>query len=96
MRIGFRPRGDAGDEYTIQFSFSGGVVGDCHFSVRNAAVEFGVGAAQQPGLVINTPFDIWMDILTGKRDGQKSFLDQQYTADGDINLLLKMSQAFGR
>ncbi|MFH2130513.1 MAG: NAD(P)H-dependent oxidoreductase [bacterium] len=96
MRFGFNPQKAGSDAYTIQFRFSGKVEGDCHFSVQDGAIEFKAGAAKNPGLIIHTPFDVWMDILTRKADGQKMFMDQKYTIEGDLNLLLKMVAAFSR
>jgi hypothetical protein len=40
--------------------------------------------------------EVWMDILTGKSDGQQMFLDQKYTVEGDLALLMQMEQLFGR
>lgn len=94
MRVGFRPGSAPKDHYTIQFSFSGEVTGDCHFSVCNGEAAFCAGPAENPGLTVNTPFEVWMDIMTGKADGQQMFLDQQYTVDGDIELLMKMSASY--
>jgi len=96
MRAGFNAEKAVDENYTIQFKFSGEVVGDCHFSIKNEAVEFKDGAPENPGLIIKTPFDVWMDILTRKVDGQEMFMDHKYTIEGDFNLLLKMSDTFGR
>ncbi len=96
MRVGFRPEGSTGEAYTIQFSFTGKVTGDCHFTVRDDGAQFNAGAAENPGLTINTPFDVWMDIVTRKADGQQMFMDQKYSVEGDFNLLMKMSESFGR
>ena len=55
----------------------------------------GKEAATQPDLTVNTPFEVWMDILTDKADGQQMFLDQKYTVEGDLALLMQMDQLFG-
>ena len=41
-----------------------------------------------------TPFELWMDIITKKVDGQQMFMDQKYKVEGDLNLLIKMSEIF--
>jgi hypothetical protein len=33
-----------------------------------------------------------MDIITGKADGQKMFLDQKYQVDGDLSLMIQLFQ----
>jgi len=37
-----------------------------------------------------------MDILTRKADGAEMFMAQKYTVDGDINLLMKLGELFGK
>ena len=39
--------------------------------------------------------DLWMDLVTGKADGQQMFLDQKYTVEGDFTMLMQMDQLFG-
>ncbi len=96
MRTGFNTEKATDENFTIQFKFSGEVAGDCHFSVLDETIEFKAGAAENPGLIIMTPFDVWMDILTRKVDGQEMFMEHKYSIEGDFNLLLKMSDTFGR
>lgn len=47
-------------------------------------------------MTITAPFDVWMDIITRKADGGEMFMQQKYSATGDLNLLMKMSELFGR
>ena len=54
------------------------------------------GVLKEAALIIDTPFDIWMDILTGKADGQAMFAEEKYTVEGDLELLMKMGDLFGR
>lgn len=96
MRMAFRPGTASSEDYTIQFSFSGKVIGECYFSVSGDAADFAEGPADSPGLTIEAPFDVWMDIMTGKADGQQMFMEQKYTVDGDFGLLMKMGESFGR
>jgi hypothetical protein len=35
-----------------------------------------------------------MDIMGGKSDGQKMFMEQKYRVLGDVSILMKMSQIF--
>jgi putative sterol carrier protein len=35
-----------------------------------------------------------MDIMNGKADGQKMFMEQKYKVAGGISLLMKMNQLF--
>jgi hypothetical protein len=95
MKLGFNP-GLAGRlKTTIQFNFSGENQGSCFLSIADGTINGRQGSVKQPDLTVNTPFEVWMDILTDKADGQQMFLDQKYTVEGDLALLMQMEQLFG-
>ena len=81
---------------TLQYRFSGAVKGACHFIIANGKLSAREGACEDPDLTIDTPFDLWMDIMTGKADGQKMFMAQRYTVAGDLGLLMQMGKLFAR
>jgi putative sterol carrier protein len=56
-------------------------------SGRIAARE---GSSANPDLTIETPFEVWMDIMTRKADGQQMFLDQKYRVTGDLALMIAL------
>ena len=95
MKIAFNP-GAAGDMVgTIQYNFSGEQQGACHLSISEGSINCQKGTAENPDLTVNTPFEVWMDILTRKADGQQMFMEQRYQTEGDISLLLQMGELFG-
>jgi len=53
-----------------------------------------LGTAENPDLTIKAPFEVWMDIITGKADGTQMLMEGKYQAEGDISLLMKMGQLF--
>jgi len=95
MKLGFNPDPANGLKKTIQFNFSGENQGSCFLSIADGSINGRQGSFNQPDLTVNTPFEVWMDILTGKADGQQTFLDQKYTVEGDLSLLMQMDQLFG-
>jgi len=96
LQMGFNPSGAGDTKAIIQFDFSGSVQGACHFCIENGTIRAGHGSAGSPQLTIDTPFDVWMDIMTGKADGQQMFVDQKYTVKGDLGLLMRMNRIFGK
>jgi multimeric flavodoxin WrbA/putative sterol carrier protein len=96
MKLGFNPGPASGLKTTIQFNFSGENQGSCFLSIADGSINGRQGRFNQPDLTVNTPFEVWMDILTDKADGQQMFLDQKYTVEGDLSLLMQMDQLFGR
>jgi len=96
MKLGFNS-GSAGDlKATIQFNFTGEKEGSCFLCIVDGAISGGQGSSDRPDLTVNAPFEMWMDILTGKADGQQMFLEQKYTIEGDPGLLMQMGQLFGK
>lgn len=96
MSMGFNPQAAAGTRASVQFSFSGEVQGSCCFIIQDGSIEAASGDAEKPDLTIQTPFEVWMDIMTGKAGGQQMFMEQKYRAEGDLSLLLRMNELFGQ
>jgi putative sterol carrier protein/putative NADPH-quinone reductase len=96
MKVAFNSE-KAGDFHgTMQFSFSGDVEGKCFFSIQDGLFSTVEGVAENPDVHIESPFDVWMDIVTGKADGQKMFMEQKYKAVGDFSILMRMGDLFGK
>jgi hypothetical protein len=76
----------------LQFNFSGEITDSCYFIIENGHVDVKNGIVQSPDITIETPFDIWIDIMTGKADGQQMFLEQKYKVEGDLSLMIQLFQ----
>ena len=96
MPMGFNAAAAGDTRATIQFKFSGEAEGSCHFKIEDGKIEAILGRAEKPDLTIESPFSVWMDIMTRKADGQQMFMEQKYKVVGDFSLLLRMNQLFGR
>ncbi|OQY49875.1 MAG: hypothetical protein B6230_07410 [Desulfobacteraceae bacterium 4572_89] len=94
MKEGFNPEKSDGVKGVYQFIFSGEQKGDCYFEILNNKINCRLGSAEKSDIAIIAPFELWMDIMTKKADGQQMFMDQKYKVEGDINLLIKMSEIF--
>ncbi len=95
MEMGFNPRGAGDLQAVMQFDFSGSVQGSCHFTIEEGTIQGVMGPAPQPDLTVSAPFEVWMDVVTGKADGQQAFLEGKYQVQGDVTLLMRMGQLFG-
>jgi putative sterol carrier protein len=96
MKYGFNSDGAAEADAVLQFDFSGEHPGSCQIKVEGGTIDTASGAQYEPSIVIETPFEVWMDIITGKLDPQQAFMEQKCKATGDFELLLKMGDWFGR
>ena len=88
MSLGFNPKTAADTKAVMQFNFSGEVEGSCYFNIENGEIETKLGTADKADLTVNAPFEVWMDIITGKADGTQMFMEGKYQAEGDISLIV--------
>jgi multimeric flavodoxin WrbA/putative sterol carrier protein len=96
LSMGFHPEKVEDLKAVIQFEFSGETGGPCHVLIQDGRIQATAGPAERPDLTIETPFEVWMDIMTGKRDGQEAFMAQAYRIKGDPSLLMRMGDLFGK
>ncbi len=81
-------------EAIIQFHFSGEEKGSCYFTINRGNISASMGNAEKPDLTIETPFELWLDITTGKADGQQMFMEGKYRTEGDLDLLMNFNRLF--
>jgi FMN-dependent NADH-azoreductase len=94
LPMGFNAEAAGNTNAIVQFNFSGEVEGSCHFRIKEGKITAQNGAAQKADITIDSPFEVWMDIMMGKADGQKMFMEQKYKVGGDMELMLKMRELF--
>jgi multimeric flavodoxin WrbA len=83
----------AGDrKVVLQFNFSGDVKDSCYFTIDNGKVSANQGTFAKPDLAIDTPFQLWMDIITRKADGSRMLMEQRYKVEGDLALMMQLFQ----
>jgi multimeric flavodoxin WrbA/putative sterol carrier protein len=87
MSMGFNSQAAGDTQAILQFTLSGEVEGSCYFTVEKGTIVATLGTAEKPDLTIDTPFELWMDIVTGKANGQQMFMEGKYRAEGNISLL---------
>ncbi len=96
MKAAFNPANAGGSRIKMQFTFSGEIEGACFFAIQDGSVEAAEGVVEDSDVQIEAPFGVWMDITTGKADGQKMFMEQKYKATGDFSILMRMGELFGK
>ncbi|MBN2437548.1 MAG: NAD(P)H-dependent oxidoreductase [Deltaproteobacteria bacterium] len=83
----------AGDRTVVlQFKFSGEVEDSCCFTIEKGVVRVKQGTCEKADITIETPFHLWMDIMTRKADGGKMLMEQRYKVHGDLTLMIQLFQ----
>lgn len=95
MRSGFEASRFPGGTVLLQLEFTGTQSGTCHLRMTGAGLEAGEGRAEPPDLTVRAPFELWMDVLAGRTDGQQAFLAGGFTASGELGILMRMREWFG-
>jgi len=87
---GLNAKAAGGKKAFVQFNFSGPVKDACYFVVADGRVQPVAGTHPNPDLTIETPFDLWMDIVTRKADGAQMLMENKYKVRGDLALMLQL------
>ncbi|MCB2167050.1 MAG: NAD(P)H-dependent oxidoreductase [Deltaproteobacteria bacterium] len=76
----------------LQFKFTGEVENSCYFNIEKGLVDAQKGPPASSDITIETPFELWMDIMTNKADGGQMFMEQKYKVSGDLSLMMSLFQ----
>ena len=76
----------------LQFKFSGDVDDSCYFTISKGKISAKPGVGDKPDLTIETPFHVWMDVMTRKADGAQMLMEQKYKVHGDLTLMMQLFQ----
>ncbi|MFC1524019.1 NAD(P)H-dependent oxidoreductase [Thermodesulfobacteriota bacterium] len=89
----FRPE-LAGDLAGIlQFAITDRENGHYYFEIGNQQCDLHEGKNNAPDLTVTTPWDVWIDVSSGKISGQEAYMQGLYQAEGDLNLLVSFKEA---
>ncbi len=94
LQYGFKSKAAGEVSAKIQYRFSGEVEGDCYLAVESGKLRTGVGTAEDADVMIETPFEIWMDILTGEADPTTLLKEGKYRVSGDMMLMGRLRGLF--
>jgi putative sterol carrier protein len=89
------PKAAGGKKVILQFKFSGEVEASCYFTLEKGSIKATVGTNAAYDVHIETPFELWMDIMTGKAEGREMFMQGKYQIDGDLSLMQELFQREG-
>jgi putative sterol carrier protein len=87
----------AGDlSAVIAFEVSGSETFRAYVHIEDGTCTVTEQPSRDPDLTILTPSDVWVAISRGELNGQQAFMEQRFKASGDLSLLLRMGNLFGK
>ena len=84
-----------GKKVILQFRFSGEVEASCYFTCEKGSTKATAGTNATYDICVDTPFELWMDIMTGKAEGREMFTQGRYRVEGDLFLMQELFQRGG-
>lgn len=75
---------------TYQWDLTGEGGGKWFAKFANGEVDIGEGEAESPDITITVATQDWMDIASGKLNGQMAFLQGKLKVQGDMTLAMKL------
>ncbi len=90
----FIPEKAAGLEAVVQYHLTGEEGGDYIIKIANDICSVQEGIAENPVMTMTADGAYFRDVLLGKEDGMKGFMDGKLQLAGDLNLAMKLTSFF--
>jgi len=90
----FRSDKAAGVEAVIQYHLTGDEAGDYIIDIKDGACSVEEGTADAPTMTLTADGRYFGDVLLGKEDGMKGFMQGKLKLAGDLNLAMKLTSFF--
>jgi multimeric flavodoxin WrbA len=88
LSFGFNPKKATGKKGILQFEFTGDKPGSCYFTIDENNCIPHMGRAEKADCIVTSPLEVWADIIQGKAEGAKMFMEGKYTTQGNFSLMM--------
>ncbi|MBN1799830.1 MAG: NAD(P)H-dependent oxidoreductase [Spirochaetales bacterium] len=92
MAMQYKPAGVPDFEGSVQFKLDDSPY---FLAIKDNVCKAYKGQIDNPTTVITTTENTWIDIATGKLNGQQAVMDGKMKIDGELGLVMKMGELFG-
>jgi putative sterol carrier protein len=96
MAVEFNPAKAKGVNSVVQLNASGDGGGQYIFKIANEKAEMTKGVAEQPNVTIDVKAEDWLKILKRETDPTMAFMSGKLKITGDLGLMMRFQQMFGR
>ena len=90
----FLPEKAAGLEAIVQYHLTGDEGGDFIIQIGDDKCSVSEGVAEDPVMTMTADGEYFRDVLLGKEDGMKGFMDGKLQLAGDLNLAMELTSFF--
>jgi putative sterol carrier protein len=90
----FMPEKAPGLEAVVQYHLTGDEGGDFIINISDDQCKVEEGVAEDPVMTLTADGPYFRDVLLGKADGMKGFMEGKLQLAGDLNLAMKLTSFF--
>jgi len=83
-----------GIDTIIQFHLTGEEPTDGYLTIKDLECTYTEGIHPNPKTTIKSDSRLWLAISNNEVSGDQAYINKKYTADGDMTILLKLSELF--
>jgi putative sterol carrier protein len=80
----------------IQFNLTGDGGGNYHIVIKDGGCTVGEGSHASPNMTMTIAAQDYVDMISGKLNGQMAFMSGKLKIAGDMGLAMKMQSLFKR
>lgn len=91
----FKPERAQGVKAVIQYDITGEGGATYHVNIADGKCTLAGGPAASPTLTLTMPAQDWLDMVSGKLNGQMAFMSGKLKLKGDMGLAMKLAGMFG-
>ena len=96
MPANLNPDAAKGMNSVIQFNLSGDGGGSYHVIIKDGAASVQDGTHASPNMTMTMAAQDYVDMISGKLNGQMAFMSGKLKIAGDMGLAMKMQSLFKR
>ena len=96
MGANINPDAAKGMNATIQFNLSGDNGGQWYVTIKDGTATVSEGTAPSANMTMTMAAQDYVDMTTGKLNGQMAFMSGKLKIAGDMGLAMKMQSLFKR
>lgn len=94
MPFGLNTKKSEGIDVVIQFKLNGEENIEGYLTISNNECTYNDGLHNKPSTTIISDSKLWLDISNGDISGDEALINNRYTVEGDVGILLKLSDLF--
>jgi multimeric flavodoxin WrbA/putative sterol carrier protein len=94
MPLGLNKEAAKGVDELIQFYLTGDEQVTGYLTIQNQKCTFTIGTHSNPKTTIKANSKLWLAISNNEVSGDKAFLNKEYEAFGDLDILLRLNSLF--